>query len=392
MTKILTVDDSRAVRMIVSKHARELGFEVDEAEDGEQGLLKMEDEQFDLVVLDITMPNLDGPGTLAKMREGGNTTPVLMLTSESKRSIIAGLMKLGISDYILKPFKPAELQSKMLKALKMEGRSPTAEVAAEAVVAPTSAPAAKADSDPGDAGGVAKQFVDILVIDDMDNVQKRLRALLPEHLSLNGVLNAQAALTACRERVFRVILLDTDIPDVNSAALMRQCRLLQPHAAFLALALRNNDQAQVEAKETGFDGVLFKPFNPEGVEDFLMRYFDNQDIIAEDGNIVKVVPFKGREARLPGYFIQLGSLVGKSTQKVAEACFAELILDVTGLPLILDKVARLVMDSRERATKMGVELRLVGSPELAKTLKQVVDTADVPVFASVAEAAAGKAA
>ena len=51
MTKILTVDDSRAVRMIVSKHARELGFEVDEAEDGEQGLMKMEDDQPKLPIV-----------------------------------------------------------------------------------------------------------------------------------------------------------------------------------------------------------------------------------------------------------------------------------------------------------------------------------------------------
>src|SRR5438874_1771483 len=101
MPKILTVDDSRAVRMIVAKQVREMGFEVEEAEDGEQGLLKLEDEVYDLVVLDITMPVLDGPGMLARMREGGNQTPVLMLTSESKRSIIAQLMKSGITDYIL---------------------------------------------------------------------------------------------------------------------------------------------------------------------------------------------------------------------------------------------------------------------------------------------------
>src|SRR4051794_37314524 len=111
MTKILTVDDSRAVRMIVSKHARELGFEVEEAEDGEQGLLKLEEDTFDLLILDVTMPVLDGPGMLVKMRENGNQTPVLMLTSESKRSIISQLMKLGINDYILKPFKPEELQN-----------------------------------------------------------------------------------------------------------------------------------------------------------------------------------------------------------------------------------------------------------------------------------------
>jgi len=392
MTKILTVDDSRAVRMIVSKHARELGFEVDEAEDGEQGLMKMEDEKFDLVVLDITMPNLDGPGTLTRMREGGNDTPVLMLTSESKRSIIAGLMKSGISDYILKPFKPAELQQKMLKALKMEGRAPAGGEAPVVAVAPAVAAKTESDSGPPEAGSAGKQFVDILVIDDMDNVQKRLRTLLPEHLSLNGALNAQAALATCRERVFRMILVDNDIPDVSSAALMRQCRLLQPHAAILSLALRTNNDIQKEAREAGFDGVLYKPFNPEGIEDFLLKYFDNQDVLSEDDNVVKVLPFKGREARIPGYFIQLGTLLSKSIQKAAEACFGEMIVDITALPAIPDKVARLVMEARERAQKMGIELRLVGSPELAKMLKQVADTADIPLFSTVAEAVAGKAA
>jgi len=51
-----------------------------------------------------------------------------------------------------------------------------------------------------------------------------------------------------------------------------------------------------------------------------------------------------------------------------------------------------VLDLRERSNKMGVELRLVGSPEIAKTLKQLADTADVPVFATVSEAQGGKAA
>lgn len=97
MPCILTVDDSRAIRMIVSRVVQEMGFEVDEAEDGVQGLTHLEEMEYALVVLDVTMPNLDGPGMLAKMRESGNTTPVLMLTSESKRSIIADVMKNKIS-------------------------------------------------------------------------------------------------------------------------------------------------------------------------------------------------------------------------------------------------------------------------------------------------------
>ena len=72
MARILTVDDSRSVRMIVVREVQALGYEVQEAEDGEKGLEKLAEGEFDLVILDVTMPVLDGPGMLAKMRERGN--------------------------------------------------------------------------------------------------------------------------------------------------------------------------------------------------------------------------------------------------------------------------------------------------------------------------------
>ena len=169
MTRILTVDDSRAVRMIVTKQIRDLGFDVEEAEDGLLGLAQMEETKFDLVVLDVTMPNLDGPGMLTQLRERGDQTPVLMLTSESKRSIVAGLMKLGISDYILKPFKPDELRAKILKALKQEPAAAAGAATAEEE-APDPTPAAQSvvsgGSNRSDAAA-AKPFFDLLVIDDM---------------------------------------------------------------------------------------------------------------------------------------------------------------------------------------------------------------------------------
>src|SRR5450432_3401710 len=124
MARILTVDDSRSVRMIVARELRALGHDLDEAEDGEKGLQKLGDLTFDLVILDMTMPVLDGPGMLAKMREAGNETPVLMLTSESKRSVIANLMKPGIDDYILKPFNAEDLKSKVAKVLRQDIGAP----------------------------------------------------------------------------------------------------------------------------------------------------------------------------------------------------------------------------------------------------------------------------
>src|SRR5262249_39205128 len=94
MPRILTIDDSSTIRSIITKQMSELGFEVDHAEDGQQGLAKLEEVTVDLILLDVTMPVMDGPTMLAALRERGDRTPVIMLTSESKRSIVAGAIKL----------------------------------------------------------------------------------------------------------------------------------------------------------------------------------------------------------------------------------------------------------------------------------------------------------
>ena len=373
MPRILTVDDSRAVRMIVAKQVKQLGFEVEEAEDGAQGLAQLEESKFDLVVLDVTMPVLDGPGMLAKLRERGDQTPVLMLTSESKRSIVAGLMKIGISDYILKPFKPEELHAKILKALKLESAPPP--------------PAGEAT--PAAPAGEARPFCDLLVIDDMENVQKRLRQLVPEHLTLVGALNGQTALTLARERIFRVVLIDSDMPDVNTQTLTRSLRLLQPNAAFGLLALRTTNNIRSEAQQMGFDTVLFKPFTAEGVDELVLRYFDNRDLVSKEDNVLRVEAFKGKEDRLPSYFSRVTALCAKTVEDIAAACFAEVVFDATRLPLTPNKTAQLVAEVGQQARRMGVELRLVGSPELTTALTQYAETKDVPVFQTIAAAQGG---
>jgi DNA-binding response OmpR family regulator/anti-anti-sigma regulatory factor len=385
MPKVLTVDDSRAVRMLVSKNAKEMGLEVDEAEDGQQGLSKVSEESYDLIVLDVTMPVLDGPGMLQELRARGNKTPVLMLTSESKRSIVASLMKMGIEDYILKPFKPDELKAKIAKALKMAGPVPGDEALVKEMASIVQAPSA---SDPKGGGG-GKQFVDILCIDDMENVPKRLRTMIPEHVTLNTATSASAALSVCRERVFRIIMIDNDIPDVDSSSLMRQLRVMQPQAAFVSLSLRSVAKAQEDAREAGFvGGVIFKPFDQAALEEFLLRYFDNQELIATSENVISITPFKGKENRLPGYFTQVTTLVTKAVEELAAACYAEVIVDISQVPLLPEKTGRMVMQLAERTKKVGLEIRLVGTAEVQTNLKQLVETADLPVYPTVAEAKA----
>jgi DNA-binding response OmpR family regulator len=384
MPRILTVDDSKAIRSIVGRQVTEIGFDVDEAEDGLLGLAKLEEVEYDLVILDVTMPNLDGPGMLAKMREQGNKTPVLMLTSESKRSVMVDVMKSGIEDYILKPFKPEELKAKVLKVLKLTGP-----VGPPISTAPGAQGDAHASSMPmGRTDPTGKQFIDILVIDDMENVHKKLKTLVPPHVTVGSALSAAAALLACREKVFRVVFVDTDIPDVNSAALMNQLRTLQQHAAFLALALRSTNDLQKEMQALGFDDVVFKPFDKDSIDDFLIRYFNDQELVVADDNVIKVGVFTGKEDRIEKYFSRVTKLLEETIEKLAAACFDEAIVDISQAPVKSDRTPRLVIDLRKEALKRGIEMRLVAGAEVQALLKKFDETAKLHVAQSVSEARA----
>jgi DNA-binding response OmpR family regulator/anti-anti-sigma regulatory factor len=321
---------------------------------------------------------------LSALRETGNRTPVIMLTSESKRSIVAGAVKLGIEDYILKPFKPDELRGKVLKALRLDGSAAAGAVAANPSLASSSSPAASSSP----RGEASRQFIDILVVDDMENVHKKLRSLLPAHVSMNGCVSARDALQHCQERVYRVVVVDLVIPDVNSVALMNQLRALQPHAVMVALALRSAGDAG-DVKGQGFNDVVYKPFEAAAVDDFLSKHFEVDDVLSVDGNVLQCAAFSGKEDKLDRYFTRLRTLCHESLEKLASACYDDTIFDLSAVPLRNDKIVRLLMDSDKEAKKLGIALRLVGTPEIKKVVGAVMETAAMPFYATRAEAQAG---
>ncbi len=373
MARVLTVDDSRAVRSIVVRQLNEWGVETDEAEDGIKGLEKLDEVLYDLVLLDVTMPEMDGPTMLAKMREAGNKTPVLMLTSEAKRSIVGEVMKLGIEDYILKPFKPEELKAKVSKVLKDLGNGGATPSPVAAVTASVDPVASSAGAEPG-----GRRFVDIFIVDDMENVHKRLRSLLPDTVSMDASTSAQDALSQVRERVYRLVIVDNQIPDVNSAALMNQIRALQPRATMISLGLRTNDNAAEEAKREGYDGMLFKPLTQELVDDLVAAYFDTSEILIVEGSSMRVSAYTGREEGLDRYYTKLAQRVRTDMLKMAEACFDHVEIDAAKLPVRPERAIKLVVDVVQEAGRLGLDVKLRGTSDLGSLLSGLAETARIP--------------
>jgi len=113
--KILTVDDSMTIRSIVKNTLKEYDCEIHEAENGLLGLQAIIRIIPDLVILDITMPVMDGIEMLRKLRSSprGKDMKVLMLTAESAKENIIEIAKLGVTNYIVKPFTKDQLVDKI---------------------------------------------------------------------------------------------------------------------------------------------------------------------------------------------------------------------------------------------------------------------------------------
>ncbi|CEO39284.1 DNA-binding response regulator [Photobacterium kishitanii] len=107
--KILVIEDDLTTREFVARGLREHGFVVDEAEDGHQGLMMATSCEYQLIVLDRMLPQLDGLKVLAALRATENQTPVLILSAmDSVEDRVVGLTA-GSDDYLTKPFALAEL-------------------------------------------------------------------------------------------------------------------------------------------------------------------------------------------------------------------------------------------------------------------------------------------
>ena len=121
--RILIVDDDPPVRRMLARTIGAEGYVVGEAADGAQALVAVEANAPDLVVLDVTMPGLDGFEVCRQMRRRGVATPVILLTArDAVADRVAGL-DAGADDYLAKPFDSGELLAR-IRALLRRGRPP----------------------------------------------------------------------------------------------------------------------------------------------------------------------------------------------------------------------------------------------------------------------------
>lgn len=120
-TRILSVDDSRTIRLIVARALRPYDCQLFEAGNGEEGLALATREHPQIIILDITMPVMDGVTMLGRLRENPELkdVPVVMLTAESGPANMAYVNGLGVSSYLVKPFTETQLIEAVAKVVPL---------------------------------------------------------------------------------------------------------------------------------------------------------------------------------------------------------------------------------------------------------------------------------
>ncbi len=130
--KILVVDDEEKIRNVIREYAEFEGYEIEEACDGMEAVAKCKEKDFDIIIMDIMMPKLDGYSSIKEIKKIKNT-PVIMLSARGEEYDKLFGFEIGVDDYVVKPFSPKELMARV-NAVITRSKNGTSNVAQEKYV------------------------------------------------------------------------------------------------------------------------------------------------------------------------------------------------------------------------------------------------------------------
>lgn len=242
--KALVVDDSKVARKMLSGMlTQHCDFtEIVEAEDGAEAVGSVQQEDFDLILLDWELPKMSGIDVLRKIREWGKTTPVLMVTGESDKERVLEAYEAGANNYIFKPYQPASLAEKILRIF--DGFL-------------------EADAETETTLGKA------LVVDDSSVGRRVLVGILHHNVGFEEILQASdgaEAVEMVKRDDFDVVLMDWNMPNMSGIDALKQIRWLGKKMPIVMVTSEAEKDRVVEALENGANDYIVKPFTTTSIE------------------------------------------------------------------------------------------------------------------------------
>lgn len=368
--KVLTVDDSKTVRIIVRKAFKTYDCEILEAGNGVEGLAVAAKEMPDLILLDITMPVMDGVEMLTKLKSDPQLKgiPVMMLTAEGGRDHVLKIAKIGVRDYIVKPFKEEVLIEKAGRIIELK---------------PLNDGPAKVRS--------IFDAAEILVVDDKPAIIQQIRdGLKHTPWNVHGVSAQGEAIDFCTKAPPDLIIVSLSLPEEAAFTLFRHIRtnVKTKYTPVFGLVVKTETGPQQLAQQVGFTTVVTKPIDLADLEsriakamnlDTSQRYFAN-----ENGCLILRLP----ENCSPAALAEVANYLKPKFADAVDAGQNRAIIDVQAIKSLHMGIIKMLLQAMQTCRELGMNYALVGGTQIVNECKGFEDTRSWTFCESMEEAKA----
>ncbi len=355
-TKILTVDDSKTVRIIVRKAFKNHDCEILEAANGLEGLALAAKAMPDLILLDVTMPVMDGVEMLSKLKADPKLKgiPVMMLTAEGGRDHVLKIAKIGVRDYIVKPFAENVLVEKAGRIIQLTS---LAEVATKA----------RSLTDPAT----------ILVVDDKPAIVQQITDGL-QHTSwtvLNVATQAEA-ISFCGQTPPDLVIVSLSLPEESAFELFRLLRAnaKTKYVPVFGLVVKTDHSTLQQAQTVGFTAVITKPIDAVELEariakamnlDTSGRYYG-----LEEGCFIMKLP----ENCSLSILAEIATYLRPKLTEAVDAGHTKAIINIQPLKSLHMGVIKQLVEAMQLCKEAGLSFVLVGNKQLMAECKGFEET------------------
>ncbi len=354
--RILSVDDSKTVRIIIKKAFKSFDCEIIEAANGVEGLAAAAKEDPDIILLDVTMPVMDGIEMLTKLKADPATRsiPVIMLTAEGGRDAVLRIAKIGIRDYIVKPFKEDVLVEKVGRVIELKTLD--------------------------EAKGRSKSIFDpatILVVDDKPAIIQQIEdGLKHTPWKVCGVKTPGEAIDFCSKETPDLTMISLSLADDSASTLFRLMRtqVKTKSMPVFGLAVKTDTVVQQEAQQIGFNAIVTKPIDMYELEskmakamnlDTSARYFSTDEDIFK----MQLPPVVNQHVAN-----EVMMYLKPKISEAVDAGYNRAIFDLSSVEHLDVVVIKLLFHSIQICHDVSIKYQLVGNDILVKESKDFEDT------------------
>ncbi|MFP4156998.1 MAG: response regulator [Opitutales bacterium] len=360
-TRILTVDDSRTVHILVSKAFKDCGVEILKASNGVEGLSVASKEDPDLILLDITMPVMDGVEMLTRLKGDPQLKqiPVVMLTAEGGRDAVMKIAKMGIRDYIVKPFSEDKLLEKVGRIVDLNKEEQEKTILDQ---------------------------LNILVVEDkpviVDAIKEGLSHLPWEIVVAGG---APEGFEKFQDRDFDLVLVSLSLGADSGFELFKKLQEAKKKTPVIGMVVKTDADRQHKAMQVGFDGLITKPLDVVELEmracrimgiDTSPRYFK-----FESNHLLVKLPSDPSSARIS----EINGFIKAKVSDAVDSGYKAVVIDASEVAGLDVNLIKLIIDIKNACRDMSLKTGIIANDAIKRDENNFEETKSWKFFDSAEE-------